>query len=122
MGWTKTILQSGGIVKALSARASERLIEWIRAVGLADEPDAVLFCSVYRSNKVYGVPTVPMSAPSLKDIWHRASRHAGQTSHPETYKGHYASWIGHILRVGAAQDMARKGVFIAQIMFAESDW
>ncbi|MGK3138697.1 tyrosine-type recombinase/integrase [Pantoea trifolii] len=121
VGWTKTILQSGGIVKALSARSSERLMEWIRAAGIVNEPDAVLFCPVHRSNKVNGVPTAPMSAPSLEDIWHRARRHAGQTSRPETNKGRYASWSGHSARVGAAQDMARKGVSITQIM-QEGTW
>ncbi|WP_350262672.1 tyrosine-type recombinase/integrase (plasmid) [Pantoea sp. BJ2] len=121
VGWTKTILQSGGIVKALSARSSERLMAWIRAAGMANEPDAVLFCPVHRSNKVTGVPTVSLSAPSLEDIWHRARRHAGQTSRPETNKGRYASWSGHSARVGAAQDMARKGVSIAQIM-QEGTW
>ncbi len=121
VGWTKTILQSGGIVKALSTRSSGRLLTWIRAAGLADEPDAVLFCPVHRSNKVNGVTTVPMSAPSLEDIWRRARRYAGQTSRQETNKGRYASWSGHSARVGAAQDMARKGVSIAQIM-QEGTW
>ncbi len=121
VGWTKTILHSGGIVKALSARSSERLIEWIRAAGLADEPEAVLFCPVHRSNKVSGVPTAPMSAPSLEDIWYRARVQTGQTSRAETNKGRYASWSGHSARVGAAQDMARKGVSIAQIM-QEGTW
>lgn len=57
VGWTKTILQSGGIVKALSSRSSQRLMEWIRSAGLAEEPEAVLYCPVHRSNKVTAVPT-----------------------------------------------------------------
>jgi len=121
VGWTKTILHSGGIVKALSTRSSERLMKWIRAAGLADESEAALFCPVHRSNKVTVVPTTPMSAPSLEDIWHRARREAGQTTRAETNKGRYASWSGHSARVGAAQDMARKGVSIAQIM-QEGTW
>ncbi|MDQ0431001.1 integrase [Pantoea agglomerans] len=121
VGWTKTILQSGGIVKALSARSSLRLMEWLRAAGLVDEPEAVLFCPVHRSNKITAVPTVPMSAPSLEDIWRRARRHTGYTSRQETNKGRYSSWSGHSARVGAAQDMAQKGVSIAQIM-QEGTW
>lgn len=121
VGWTKTILQSGGIVKALSARSSERLMEWISAAGLEDEPDAILFCPVHRSNKITTVTTAPMSAPSLEDIWRRARRHAGDDPRVKTNKGRYSSWSGHSARVGAAQDMARKGISIAQIM-QEGTW
>jgi integrase len=121
VGWTKTILQSGGIVKALSARSSERLTEWIHAAGLADEPDAVLFCPVHRSNRVTAVSTVPMSAPCLEEIWRRARHQAGTKTSLKTNKGRYSSWSGHSARVGAAQDMARKGISIAQIM-QEGTW
>lgn len=121
VGWTKTILQSGGIVKALSKRSSERLMEWLNAAGLADEPDAVLFCPIHRSNKVISVTTVPMSAPCLEDIWRRAKRQLGESLRLKTNKGRYSSWSGHSARVGAAQDMARKGISIAQIM-QEGTW
>lgn len=121
VGWTKTILQSGGIVKALSARSSERLMDWINAAGLAGEPDAVLFCPIHRSNKITSVTEVPMSAPCLEDIWRRARRQAGETHRVKTNKGRYSSWSGHSARVGAAQDMARKGISIAQIM-QEGTW
>lgn len=121
VGWTKTILQSGGMVKALSARSSERLMEWIHAAGLASEPDAILFCPIHRSNKVTNTATVPMSAPCLEDIWRRATRQAGEKSSLKTNKGRYSSWSGHSARVGAAQDMARKGISIAQIM-QEGTW
>ncbi|MDU6441253.1 MAG: tyrosine-type recombinase/integrase [Pantoea sp.] len=121
VGWTKTILQSGGIVKALSARSSERLMEWISASGLADEPDAILFCPVHRSNKITTFTTAPMSAPCLEDIWRRARRQAGDAPRVKTNKGRYSSWSGHSARVGAAQDMARKGIPIAQIM-QEGTW
>ena len=121
VGWTKTILQSGGIVKALSSRSSERLMEWINAAGLAGEPDAVLFCPVHRSNKITSVSEVPMSAPCLEDIWRRARHHVGGKTPLKTNKGRYSSWSGHSARVGAAQDMARKGISIAQIM-QEGTW
>lgn len=121
VGWTKTMLQSGGIVKALSARSSRRMMEWINAAGLADEPDAVLFCPVHRSNKITTVPTEPMSAPCLEDIWRRARYQIGEKTPLKTNKGRYSSWSGHSARVGAAQDMARKGVSIAQIM-QEGTW
>lgn len=121
VGWTKTILQSGGIVKALSARSSERLLGWIHAAGLADQPDAVLFCPVHRSNKITSFTDVPMSAPCLEDIWRRARNQVGDKSQLKTNKGRYSSWSGHSARVGAAQDMARKGISIAQIM-QEGTW
>ncbi|MFZ4214707.1 tyrosine-type recombinase/integrase [Pantoea endophytica] len=121
VGWTKTILQSGGIVKALSARSSERLMEWINAAGLAGEPDAVLFCPIHRSNKITTVSNVPMSAPCLEDIWRRARHQAGAKAPLKTNKGRYSSWSGHSARVGAAQDMARKGISIAQIL-QEGTW
>ncbi|WP_277978025.1 tyrosine-type recombinase/integrase [Pantoea endophytica] len=121
VGWTKTILQSGGIVKALSTRSSERLMEWINAAGLAGEPDAILFCPVHRSNKITSVTEVPMSAPCLEDIWRRARQQAGAKTPLKTNKGRYSSWSGHSARVGAAQDMAREGISIAQIM-QEGTW
>lgn len=121
VAWTKTILQSGGIIKALSVRSSERLMQWINAAGIAGEPDAVLFCPVHRSNKITAIVTDPMSAPCLEDIWRRARHHAGEQSRPKTNKGRYSSWSGHSARVGAAQDMARKGVSLAQIM-QEGTW
>lgn len=121
IGWTKTILQSGGIVKSLSAKSSRRLSEWVTAAGLASEPDAVIFCPVHRSNRIARVSEVPMSAPCLEDIYRRARQAAGETKALETNKGRYASWSGHSARVGAAQDMARKGISIAQIM-QEGTW
>jgi len=121
VGWTKTILQSGGIVKALSRRASERLREWIRAADLTNAPDAVIFCPVHRSNTLTAIATEPMSAPCLEDIWRRARREVGERFRLKTNKGRYASWSGHSARVGAAQDMARKGISIAQIM-QEGTW
>ncbi|MBY4890577.1 tyrosine-type recombinase/integrase [Pantoea sp. DY-15] len=121
VGWTKTILQSGGIVKALSTRSSERLMQWINAAGLAGEPDAVLFCPIHRSNKITTFSNVPMSAPCLEDIWRRARHQAGMKPPTKTNKGRYSSWSGHSARVGAAQDMARKGISIAQIM-QEGTW
>lgn len=121
VGWTKTILQSGGIVKALSTRSSERLMQWINAAGLAGEPDAVLFCPIHRSNKITTVSNVPLSAPCLEDIWRRARHQAGAKAPLKTNKGRYSSWSGHSARVGAAQDMARKGISIAQIM-QEGTW
>ncbi|WP_343463658.1 tyrosine-type recombinase/integrase [Pantoea sp.] len=121
VGWTKTILQSGGLVKALSSRASERLREWMSAAGLINEPDAVIFCPVHRSNTVTAIAAEPMSAPCLEDIWRRARRAVGETFRLKTNKGRYATWSGHSARVGAAQDMARKGISIAQIM-QEGTW
>nr|WP_274605526.1 tyrosine-type recombinase/integrase [Pantoea agglomerans] len=121
VGWTKTILQSGGIVKALSAKSSRRLSEWITAAGLAGEPVAVIFFPVHRSNRIARVSEVSVSAPCLEDIYRRARQAAGETKALETNKGRYASWSGHSARAGAAQAMARRGISIAQIM-QEGTW
>ena len=83
VGWTKTILQSGGIVKALSAKSSGRLSEWIAAAGLAGEPDAVIFCPVHRSDHVARISENPMSAPCLDDIYRR-DRQADQFAYLST--------------------------------------
>lgn len=56
-----------------------------------------------------------MSTPCLEDIFSRARKAAGLTGPVKTNKGRYAGWSGHSERVGAAQDMARKGFSIAQI-------
>lgn len=121
IGWTKTVLQSGGLVKALSAKSSRRLSAWINAAGLADKPDAMIFCPVHRSNRITGISETPMSAPCLEDIYRRARQAAGAATSLKTNKGRYASWSGHSARVGAAQDMARNGISIAQIM-QEGTW
>ncbi|WP_017348554.1 tyrosine-type recombinase/integrase [Pantoea sp. A4] len=120
VAWTKTIVQSGGIVKALGAQSSQRLTDWINAAGLAGEPDAIIFCPVHRSNQAR-FTTDPMSAPCLEEIFIRARGAAGVPDRKKTNKGRYAGWSGHSARVGAAQDMARKGYSVAQIM-QEGTW
>ncbi|ADU72472.1 tyrosine-type recombinase/integrase [Pantoea sp. At-9b] len=121
VAWTKTIVQSGGIVKALSTQSSQRLTDWIVAAGLTGEPDAMIFCPVHRSNRMTKKIFSPMSTPCLEDIFLRAREAAGVAALSRTNKGRYAGWSGHSARVGAAQDMARKGFSVAQIM-QEGTW
>ncbi|ERK09010.1 GST-loxP-cre recombinase fusion protein [Pantoea sp. AS-PWVM4] len=121
VAWTKTIVQSGGIVKALSRQSSQRLTEWLIAAGLSSEPDAMIFCPVHRANCVTKPRLAPMSTPCLEEIFLRARNAVGVVARSRTNKGRYAGWSGHSARVGAAQDMARKGFSVAQIM-QEGTW
>lgn len=89
VGWTKTILQDGGLVKALSARSSHRHSEWITAEDPGGKPDAMIFCPVHRSNQITGMSEMPMSAPCLEDIYRRARHAAGENKSLKTNKGRY---------------------------------
>ncbi|WP_313655976.1 tyrosine-type recombinase/integrase [Pantoea sp.] len=120
VAWTKTVVQTGGLIKALSSRSTRRLEEWIVASGLADHPDAFLFSAVHRSGRVQTAEK-PMSTRALEDIFNRAWRIAGKTSAIKANKNRYTGWSGHSARVGAAQDMADKGYPIARIM-QEGTW
>lgn len=121
VAWTKTIVQTGGLIKALSNASSRRLSEWLRLSGLAAEPDAFLFCPVHRSNKVTIATERPLSLPALEAIFSQAWREAGPVAPAPTNKGRYRGWSGHSARVGAAQDLAGKGYSVAQIM-QEGTW
>lgn len=117
---TKTIVQTGGLTKALSAFSSRRLTEWIDAAGLIHQPDAYLFCRVHRSNTPH--PTSrPLSRPALEDIFSKAWEATGEVASRRPNKNRYRTWSGHSARVGAAQDMTRKGYPVARIM-QEGTW
>lgn len=121
VAWTKTIVQTGGLIKALSALSTQRLEEWINAAGMAGEPDAFLFCRVHRSNKALLAFNSPMSTPAIEAIFAQAWRAAGPSTPVRTNKARYSGWSGHSARVGAAQDMAKQGYPVAQIM-QEGTW
>lgn len=120
VAWTKTIVQTGGLIKALSTLSSQRLTEWITLAGLAAEPDAFLFCPVHRANKALITTDRPLSTPALEDIFIHAWRETGR-GQPKGNKNRYRGWSGHSARVGAAQDMAKQGYAVAQIM-QEGTW
>lgn len=120
VGWTKTIVQTGGLIKALSALSTERLTEWLSVAGLWEQPDAFLFCPVHRSNKATLSVHKPLSLPALETIFEEAWRVAGH-GQPRANKNRYLGWSGHSARVGAAQDLARHGYSVAQIM-QEGTW
>jgi len=119
--WTKTILDTGSLVKALGSKSSAVLTKWIVASGLLGEPDAYLFAPVHRSGKVMVVTDEPMSTPALKSIYTRAWEAAGHSATAKPNKNRYRRWSGHSARVGAAQDLARKGYSVPQIM-QEGTW
>ncbi|WP_380178544.1 tyrosine-type recombinase/integrase [Kalamiella sp. sgz302252] len=121
VGWTKTIVQTGGLIKALSTLSSQRLTEWIKVAGLASEPDAFLFCPVHRSDKVTIITEKPLSTPALETIFTQAWRTVGPQQSVKANKKRYSGWSGHSARVGAAQDMAKRGYSVAQIM-QEGTW
>ncbi|PXW15087.1 tyrosine-type recombinase/integrase [Pantoea sp. JKS000250] len=120
VAWTKTIVQTGGLIKALSAHSTRRLEEWIEASGLSGQPDAWLFNAVHRSGRVL-ITEKPMSTRALEQIFNRAWRTAGKGSAVKANKNRYTGWSGHSARVGAAQDMADKGYPVARIM-QEGTW
>ncbi len=121
VGWTKTVVEAGGLVKALSSASTRRLEEWMAVAGLAAEPDAFLFCPVHRANRATLTTAAPLSAPALEAIFARAWDTVGPVSAAAANKGRYCSWSGHSARVGAAQDMARHGYALARIM-QEGTW
>lgn len=120
VGWTKTVVQTGGLVKALSSRSTQRLSAWIVAAGLINQPDAYLFTAVHRSGQIVS-PERPLSTRALEQIFSRAWHVAGKSGQIKANKQRYTGWSGHSARVGAAQDMAEKGYSIAQIM-QEGTW
>ncbi|WLS81171.1 tyrosine-type recombinase/integrase (plasmid) [Erwinia pyri] len=121
VAWTKTIVQTGGLIKALSTLPTQRLAEWINVARLAGEPDAFLFSPVHRSNRVFMSSDAPMSTRALEDIFTRAWRTSGIAGQTRINKNRYNGWSGHSARVGAAQDMAGQGYPVAQIM-QEGTW
>ena len=120
VAWTKTVVQTGGLIKALSTRSTQRLEEWLDAAGLSGQPDAYLFSAVHRSGRLLPAEK-PMSTRALEQIFERAWRCAGKAGGVKANKNRYTGWSGHSARVGAAQDMADKGYPIARIM-QEGTW
>ncbi|QGY32507.1 tyrosine-type recombinase/integrase [Pantoea cypripedii] len=121
VAWTKTIVMTGGLIKALGELSSQRLTEWLTISGLISEPDAFIFGPVHRSNKATVITAEPLSTRALEDIFIRAWREAGPEHGARPNKNRYRGWTGHSTRVGAAVDMAAKKYSTAQIM-QEGTW
>lgn len=121
VSYTKTIVQTGGLIKALSCQSSRRLSEWLSVAGILTEPEALLFCPVHRSGSATMSVTRPLSTPAMESIFSHAwlTIETGETVIPN--KGRYKIWTGHSARVGAAQDKAARGYAVAQIM-QEGTW
>ncbi|PHM51866.1 tyrosine-type recombinase/integrase [Xenorhabdus hominickii] len=124
IGYTKTVLDGQGFIKALSPRASVRLLQWLDVSGLAEHPDAYVFCKVNKSQNVYkAVVTVdkPLNTFNLSRVFSAAWTVVHGADRGAKNKGRYATWTGHSARVGAAQDMTESGYSLAQIMH-EGTW
>ncbi|KTR90936.1 tyrosine-type recombinase/integrase [Pantoea dispersa] len=121
VAWTKTIVMTGGLIKALGDLSSQRLTEWLVASGLIAEPDAFIFGPVHRANQAQIVCDKPLSTRALEDIFVRAWREAGPGTGLQPNKNRYRGWSGHSTRVGAAIDMASNKYSTAQIM-QEGTW
>lgn len=121
VGWTKTIVMTGGLIKGLGALSSQRLSEWLNASGLINEPYAYLFSPVHRTNRAKIKTDRPLSTRALEDIFVRAWHEAGPAADARPNKNRYRSWSGHSTRVGAAIDMATQKYSTAQIM-QEGTW
>lgn len=121
VSYTKTIVQTGGLIKSLSSQSSHRLSEWLSLSGISTEPDAFLFCPVHRSGSATLSLTRPLSTPAIESIFAHAWQTIGTVETVNPNKGRYKTWTGHSARVGAAQDMAGRGYAVAQIM-QEGTW
>lgn len=121
VAWTKTIVMTGGLIKALGTLSSQRLTEWLEKSGLINEPDAFIFGSVHRTNRATISTENPLSTRALEDIFVRAWRDAGPGKDALPNKKRYRTWSGHSTRVGAAVDMSTKKYSTAQIM-QEGTW
>lgn len=121
VAWTKTIVMTGGLIKALGELSSQRLTEWLTLSGLIAEPDAFIFGPVHRSNQASVITVEPLSTRSLENIFVRAWLEAGPGQDARPNKNRYRGWSGHSTRVGAAVDMAAKKYSTAQIM-QEGTW
>ncbi len=121
VSYTKTIVQTGGLIKSLSSQSSRRLTEWMSVSGINAEPDAFLFCPVHRSGSATLSVTRLLSTPAIESIFAQAWLTIGAGEPIIPNKGRYTAWTGHSARVGAAQDMAGRGYAVAQIM-QEGTW
>lgn len=121
VGWTKTIVMTGGLIKGLGTLSSQRLSEWLYASGLIHEPDAFIFSPVHRANRAQINTDRPLSTRALEDIFARAWHEGGPGRDVKPNKNRYRGWSGHSTRVGAAIDMATKKYSTAQIM-QEGTW
>ncbi|KNA26234.1 recombinase Cre (plasmid) [Pantoea ananatis] len=121
VGWTKTVVMTGGLIKGLGALSSQRLSEWLHDSGLINEPDAFIFSPVNRTNRAKVNTERPLSTRALEDIFARAWQEAGPGRNAQPNKNRYRGWSGHSTRVGAAIDMATKKYSTAQIM-QEGTW
>lgn len=119
--WTKTIVMTGGLIKALGTLSSQRLTEWLEISGLINEPDAFIFGPVHRTNRAITTKDKPLSTRALEDIFVRAWREVGSGKEVLSNKNRYKTWSGHSTRVGAAVDMAINKYSTAQIM-QEGTW
>ncbi len=116
---TKTMVTAAGVIKHLSLPASDALRQWLNTSGLSVHADAVVFSAVRKNNSV-AVSYKPMTTPALEKIFHDTWRLLGKNEEAAN-KGRYMMWSGHSARVGAAQDMAERGVSMTQIMH-EGTW
>lgn len=121
VAWTKTIVMTGGLIKALGTLSSQRLTEWLEVSGLIHEPDAFIFGPVHRTNRAMISIDKPLSTRALEDIFVRAWQDAGPGKDASPNKNRYRAWTGHSTRVGAAVDMATQKYSTAQIM-QEGTW
>ncbi|MBC8949446.1 MULTISPECIES: tyrosine-type recombinase/integrase [Xenorhabdus] len=121
VGYTKTIVDGHGLTKALSPRASARLLQWLHVSGLLDHPDAYLFCPVNRWNHARVGTDAPLSGWHVERIFAEAWGQVHGDTRMKGNKGRYTTWTGHSARVGAAQDMTESGYSLAQIMH-EGTW
>ncbi|WP_168195932.1 tyrosine-type recombinase/integrase [Nissabacter sp. SGAir0207] len=116
---TKTIIDGYGVIKKLAPIVTEWLVNWLEMSGLADQPDAFVFCGVDRYNKLRQTKN-PLTHRAIEKIFSDAWSALYGTQDGKSTK-RYRTWTGHSPRVGAAQDMAKSGASLPQIMH-EGTW
>jgi len=115
VAWTKPIVMTGGLIKALGDLSSQRLTEWLNESGLIHKPDAFIFGPVHLTNCATAVTLKPLSTRALEDIFARAWREAGSGQDAPPNKNRYRGWSGQSTRVGAAVDMATKNIALRKL-------
>lgn len=116
---TKTSVTAAGLSKQLAHCTAQAVSDWLARSGLGDKPDALLFPAVRRGGHIANTVR-PLSAPAIERIFSGAWALLNKTD-VKANKGRYKQWTGHSARVGAAVDMANKGVAMVEIM-REGTW
>lgn len=113
---TNTVTET---IKQIAPKTAAALSDWLKASGLVNHPDAMIFSRIFKNGRVH-VSDRPLSTVAIekifKDTWNLMGR-----SNEIANKGRYTHWSGHSCRVGATQDLSVNGATFPQILL-EGGW